>query len=167
MIEKLKNLNKTTLGVIAFIIVLLLAGYSAKSDAEENGVRVSIGKTIVNSELKVGELSYEYNDWEFSAALVEDGKTKNGFQEQVEIYTVSYLTKPGWGVYGIEPYVRIGASKNSGSKLIGPTNFRLGLGIDFQNVWRVEFNHHSSAGIHNPNTGLDYVTLTYKIPPLF
>src|SRR5690554_2898570 len=159
--------NKTALGVITFIVVLILAGYSARSEAD-NGARIGVGKTLINSHLKVGEIGYEYNDWEISAAILEDGKTKNGIQsETMQIYSVSYLTKPKWGVYGVDPYFRLGVSYNDGSKLIGNSNFRLGVGLDFHDVWRVEFSHHSSAGIHNPNTGLDYITLTYKIPPMF
>lgn len=162
-----KKFNKTALGVVAFVIILLAAGYSAKSDADENGPRISIGKTVINSHLKVGELSYEYNNWEASATLMEAGGTKNGSQEQLEMYTASYLTKPNWGVYGFDPYFRLGFSYNTGSKLVGDTNYRLGVGMDFHDVFRVEFSHHSSAGIHNPNTGIDYVTISYKIPPLF
>lgn len=159
--------NKTALGVIAFIVVLILAGYSARSEAD-NGARIGVGKTLINSHLKVGEIGYEYNDWEFSATILEEGQTKNGFQsDNMHIYSASYLTKPKWGVYGVDPYFRLGVSYNDGSKLIGNSNFRLGVGLDFHDVWRVEFSHHSSAGIHNPNTGLDYITLTYKIPPMF
>lgn len=161
------KLNKTVLGVVAFIILLLFTGYSAKSESAENGARVSIGKTFINSTMKVGEIGYEYNNWEFSALLMEEGDTKNGFQDQLEIYSVSYLTKPQWGVYGVDPYFRLGISYNSGSELVGKSNFRLGIGADFHNVWRIEFSHHSSAGIHQTNTGIDMVTLTYKIPPLF
>lgn len=159
--------NKTVLGVIAFIVVLILAGYSARSEAD-NGVRIGVGKTVINSHLKVGEIGYEYNGWELNVAILEDGQTVNGLQsENMKIYSISYLTKPKWGVYGIDPYFRLGVSYNDGSKLIGNSNFRLGVGLDFHDVWRVEFSHHSSAGIHTPNTGLDYITLTYKIPPAF
>lgn len=159
--------NKTFFGVVTFILVLLAAGYSANSSADENGPRISIGKTFVNSYLKVGEVSYEYNNWEASAALMQAGGTKNGPQEQLEIYSLSYLTKPYWGAFGIDPYFRLGVSKNSGSALVGDTNFRLGVGADFHDVWRIEFSHHSSAGIHDTNTGIDYITISYKIPTLF
>lgn len=158
--------NKTFLGVLTFIVLLLFAGYSAQSNAGD-GARISVGKSVINSQLKVGEIGYEYSDWEFSASLLEEGSTKNGFQEQLEIYSVSYLTKPNWGYKGVDPYFRLGVSYNSGSELVGKSNFRLGIGADFHNVWRVEFHHLSSAGIHQTNTGIDYITITYKIPPLF
>ena len=126
-----------------------------------------MAKTLVNSHLKVGEIGYEYNDWEVSASLIEAGDTKRGYNDQVEVYSLSYLTKPNWGYKGVDPFFRLGVSYNHDSNLVGNTNFRLGIGVNFHKVWRVEFNHHSSAGIHHPNTGVDYVTITYKIPPMF
>jgi hypothetical protein len=57
----------------------------------------------------------------------------------------------------------MGLSYNDGSKLVGRTNFRLGLGLDFNEVLRVEYVHHSSADIHNPNRGIDYIMLNYTV----
>ena len=36
--------NKTAIGVVAFIIILILAGYSARSEASDNGARIGVGK---------------------------------------------------------------------------------------------------------------------------
>lgn len=157
------NINKTAIGVFIFICLLIFAGYSAKIEAEEK-FYIGVGKSVINSHGKVGEIGYEINDWEFQATLVEAGDTKNGFQDQLEIYSISYLTKPHWGYKGVDPYVRLGVSYNSGSNLVGDSNFRLGLGLTFHDVWRVEYSHHSSAGIHQTNTGIDYTSLTYTMP---
>jgi len=154
--------NKTALGVGGFIILLIAAGYAANSRADT--VHIGIGKTVINSHLKTAEVAYNREGWEASAALTEAGRTKNGRQDQLQVYSLSYITTPGWGAKGIEPYMRIGASYNSGSNLVGRTNYRLGVGVDFSSVFRVEFVHHSSAGIHEPNTGLDYVALSYTVP---
>lgn len=159
--------NKTVLGVLVFVILLIAAGYSAKVSSEENGARVSLGTTIINSTLQVGEIGYEHNNWEASAALMKGGDTVHGDQDQLEIYSVSYLTKPNWGYKGVNPYFRLGVSYNSGSTLVGDSNYRLGFGLDFHNVWRAEFSHYSSAGIHDINRGIDMLTLTYKIQPPF
>lgn len=154
-------MNKTAIAVAAFIVLLIVAGYARGED----GTRISLGTTVINSHLKTGEIGYEWNSWEASATLLEAGDTKNGHQDQLAIGSLSYLTRPqGWDVWGVQPFLRLGVSYNNGSQLIGRTNYRLGLGLDFHDVWRVEFTHHSSAGIHDPNTGLDYVTLTYKAP---
>jgi hypothetical protein len=154
------KLKKVTFIVVLFVIVLISIGYVRADD----GVRIGIGKSVINSHLKTAEIGYEWNSWEASATLTEAGKTKNGRQDQLKIYSVSYLTRiaaaPAWAT----PFLRLGVSYNTGSNLIGPTNFRLGVGVDFSDVWRLEYVHHSSAGIHRPNTGFDYPMITYKAP---
>ena len=149
--------NKTALAVGLFIILLLAAGY-ARSE-----VRIGLGHSFASSELVVGEIAYEYSDWEISATKMEAGKTRNGYQDTMEIYSVSYLTRP-FNYAPANPFLRLGVSQNTGSPLVGRTNFRLGLGVDFSDVWRLEYAHHSSAGIHNPNTGIDYVVMSYTMP---
>jgi hypothetical protein len=153
-------MKKTAILVAVFIVALIVAGYVRADD----GARIGLGKSIINSDLKTAEIGYEWNSWEASATLSEAGKTKNGFQDQVETYSVSYLTRIAAAPVWATPFLRLGVSYNSGSNLVGPTNFRLGVGVDFSDVWRVEYVHHSSAGIHRPNTGIDYVMLTYKMP---
>ena len=157
------KLNKTFLGVIAFIVALIFAAYSSRSEAEEY-MHIGLGNSLINSHLKTGEIGYEINNWEFQATLMEEGETKNGFQEQLELYSVSYLTKPNWSYKGIDPYFRLGISGNSGSQLVGDSNFRLGVGLNFHKTFRLEWSHHSSAGIHPVNSGIDYVTLSYQTP---
>lgn len=158
------GIKKTVIGVIAFILVLIAAGYSAQSNAEQSAY-IGVGKTVINSHLKVGTVGYTWNGWEASARLLEDGDTKNGRQDQVALYSVSYLTEPGWGYRGVEPYFRLGLGHNSGSNLVGPTNYSLGVGLNFHRVFRLEFVHDSSAGIHPTNTGIDQAVLTYTFQP--
>jgi hypothetical protein len=153
-------MKKVSIIIAVFIILLISIGYVRADD----GARIGLGKSIINSDLKTAEIGYEWNSWEASATLSEAGKTKNGFQDQVETYSVSYLTRIAVAPVWAPPCRRVGVSSNSGSNLVGPTNFRLGVGVDFSDVWRVEYVHHSSAGIHRPNTGVDYVMLTYKMP---
>lgn len=154
-------MKKTAIIVVTFVVLLLIAGYVRAED----GARISIGQSVINSDLKTGEIGYEWNGWEANAALVEAGRTKNGHQGTLAVYSVGYLTRPAplQNPYA-SPFLRLGVSYNDGSALIGRTNFRLGVGLDFADVWRLEFSHHSSSGIHDPNTGLDYVTITYKAP---
>ena len=155
-------MNKTKLGVAAFVVILIAAGYAVTARADT--VQVGLGKSILNSSATVGEIGYERKGWEVQATLMGAGDTKNGQQDRLSIYSVSYITEPGWGYKGVEPYVRLGISHNTGSTLIGSSNFRLGLGVEFSKVFRLEYVHHSSAGIHDPNTGLDYVALSYVMP---
>jgi len=154
-------MKKTAIVVLIFIILLVWAGYSRADD----GFRFSIGQSVINSDLKTGELGYEVNNWEFNATLMEAGDTKNGHQGQLTIYSTSYLTRhEAFRTSWAQPFLRLGVSYNDGSELVGRTNFRLGVGVDFSDVWRLEYSHHSSAGIHQTNTGVDYVTGTYKVP---
>lgn len=53
-------MNKTIFAVILFIILLITAGYSRAED----GVRIGVGKSFINSNVTVGELGVEYNSWE-------------------------------------------------------------------------------------------------------
>ena len=155
-------MNKTKLGVAAFVVILIAAGYAASARADT--VQIGLGKSILNSSATVGEIGYERKGWEVQASLMGESDTKGGWQDQMSIYSVSYITRPGWGYKGVEPYVRLGISHNTGSTLIGSSNFRLGLGVEFSKVFRLEYVHHSSAGVHDPNTGLDYVALSYMMP---
>jgi hypothetical protein len=152
-------MNKTRIAVAAFVVILIAAGYAATARADT--VNIGLGKSILNSSATVGEIGYERNGWEVQATLMGAGDTKNGQQDQLSIYSVSYITEPGWGYKGVEPYLRLGVSHNTGSELVGANNFRLGIGVNFNKVFRLEYVHHSSAGIYKNNTGIDYVMLNY------
>jgi len=156
-------MKKTAYLVVAFIIILVLAGYSVKANAESYAT-LGIGTTVINSTLKTAEVGFNYNRWELQGTLIEKGSTKNGAQDYLKLASVSYLVEPSWGHKGIDPYFRLGLSYNPESNLVGNSNFKLGIGVDFNEVFRVEYTHHSSAGIHSPNTGIDYVTIVYRLP---
>ncbi|MBG23759.1 MAG: hypothetical protein CMF22_10590 [Idiomarinaceae bacterium] len=163
----MRKISKTAIGVGVFVALLIAAGYSMKANATENQFHIGVGKTVINSHLKVGEVGYIHNNWDFEVSLMEAGDTKRGYQDNEVMYSVSYITEPSWGIYGIDPYFKLGVSANSGHTLVGDTNFRLGVGLDFHDVWRIEYVHHSSAGIHDPNTGVDYVKIDYLIDPFW
>ena len=63
-----------------FTILLLAAGYSRAED----GVRIGVGKSFINSDVTIGELGVEYNDWELTATQFGQGWTKRGEQEAEE-----------------------------------------------------------------------------------
>lgn len=149
----------TVFFVVVFIMLLLLAAYSARA---EDGARISLGHTVVNSHMTVGELSYEHKNWEFAVAQIGKGDTRNGAQNVVPAYSMSYLTRPHWRFLGGKNYYRLGVAHVDGSPLIGNTNFRLGIGLEYK-VFQIEYFHYSSAGIHRPNTGIDGVQLRFKM----
>lgn len=153
------KIKPTMVAVIVFIVVLVFAAYNARA---EDGARISLGYTAANSTLPIGEIGYEYKGWEVAASLIGVGDTKNGEQKEVPVYSLSYITRPNWSFLGGRNYYRLGVSYVNGSPLVGDTNFRLGVGLEYK-VFQVEYFHYSSAGIHQPNTGIDGIQLRFKI----
>ena len=160
-------MNWTRVLVALFIITLLFATYSAYgsegSPETNNGARVSLGYSLINSELPFGEIGYEYNNWEVAASAYGEGKTKNGRQDVAYIYSLSHVVRPDWYVFNARNYYRIGVAYVDDSPLVGDTNFRLGIGMEWK-LFAVEYFHYSSAGIHDVNTGIDGIQLRLKVP---
>lgn len=85
-------MKKTVYAVIAFIIVLILAGYSAKSNANDDYYfQIGIGQSVVNSSFKTGEVGFHAKNWELQATLQESGTARGRKQDLVDISTL-YLT---------------------------------------------------------------------------
>ena len=144
----------THLLVALFIGVLLLASYSARAS---DGAYITLGHTVFNSSVTNAELSYRHSDWEFGVGQFgAENSTRNGPQDVHGYASISRLVYPGWRVAGGENYYRLGAAYVDDSPLVGNTNYRLGIGIDW-GVFQVEFAHFSSAGMHPVNSGIDSV----------
>lgn len=151
------KIKPTMIAVIIFIIVLLFAASSAMAGQ----FRVALGYTVANSTLPYGEVGYELdNGVEFTAAEMAAGSTARGDQHEVQTVSVSKVVRPDWKFLGATNYYRIGVSYVNGSPLVGDTNFRLGIGLEWRIV-QLEYFHFSSAGIHQPNTGIDGVQLRF------
>lgn len=152
----------THVGVVAFIVLLLLAAVSANNARAEDGARIALGYSLINSEVPVGEVGYEYRGWEVAASLFGEGSTKRGRQDLVPVYSLSYLTRPDWWFLGGRNYYRIGVAYVDGSPIVGHANFRLGVGMEWS-VVQVEYFHYSSAGINEINSGIDGIQVRYLI----
>lgn len=147
------------MGILAFIIVLLFAA----DDAWGGNATIALGRTAFNSDSTFAEIGYETRDWEFNVGLIGAGQTKDGWQSTVLTYGVSKIVRPNWCFLGGCNYYRIGIAAVHGSPLVGPVNFRLGIGIDW-GVFRVEVGHISSADLFETNTGIDVPMLKLEIP---
>ena len=156
------KINKTATLVVAFIVVLIFAVYSANSEAE-NSPRIALGYSVGNSQLPWGELGYEYNNWEVAVAQWGEGTTDKGSQDTVEVVSLSHVVRPHWNFLYGRNYYRIGVAHVNDSVLVGDTNFRLGIGLEWEHV-QLEYFHYSSAGIHDTNTGIDGIQLRLKLP---
>lgn len=152
------KLSKTVYAVLAFIVLLVLATYSAHGaePPSYDGPRIALGHSALNSKVTVGEVSYELRSWEFAATQLGEGWTKRGEQQEVGIFSLSRVVRPSWFFLGGRNYYRIGTAWVKGSPLVGDTNYRLGIGLEYKLI-SFEYFHYSSAGIHRPNTGIDGV----------
>ena len=154
------KLNYTFAAVALFVVLLIAAASNANG---EDGARIALGHTAANSELPMGEIGYEHRGWELAASQIGEGDTKRGEQDTVPIYSLSHVVRPSWRFLGATNYYRIGVAYVDGSPLVGDTNFRLGIGLEWK-VMQLEYFHYSSAGIHETNTGIDGVQLRLLIP---
>lgn len=147
------KIKKTAIAVVIFLIVLLLAMCNEAN--AEDGARVVLGKTMVNSSHTYGEFGYEYKSWEVTIGQIgqED--------DPAEVFTLSRIVRPDWKLFGATNYYRLGFAYVDDSPLIGDTNFRLGFGLEWELV-QLEYFHYSSAGLHDPNTGVDGIQFRVK-----
>lgn len=155
--EWLKH-NLTKVAVALFLAVLLCAVAAERALA---GPVLSLGRTVLNSENTFGEIGYQFGDrhqWEASASLIGQGWTKRGDIVKNEVFSLSRVVRPEWRFLGASNYYRIGVAKVNGSPLVGVPNYRLGVGLDW-GVVAVEYVHYSSAGINDPNSGIDGIQL--------
>lgn len=152
-------MNYTKTAVAIFIVLLIAAGFAAKSRADGF---IALGYTVFNMHETTGEIGWSNNDIELGLGIVGSGDTKKGQQNYVYTASISKIVRPEWKILGGKNYYRIGASYVHDSVLVGDANFRLGIGLDYD-VFQIEYVHFSSAGIHDTNTGIDMIQLRYSM----
>ena len=151
------KIKPTTIAVVIFAVLLVLAAFNASAQ----GFRTSLGYTVANSTTPWGEVSYEFpSGWELAGSVSGAGDTRRGPQGEVSTVSWSRVVRPDWWLLGGRNYYRLGVAYVDGSPLVGNTNFRLGIGLEFK-VFQIEYFHYSSAGIHQPNTGIDGIQLRF------
>ncbi|WP_189470937.1 acyloxyacyl hydrolase [Litchfieldella qijiaojingensis] len=135
----------------------------ADSAGSEDGARISLGHTLIQSSVPMVELGYEYRSWEVAFSYLDRGHTSNGRQRSsVRIYSASRLFRPGWNFLRGQNYYRLGLSYVDDSPLVGGFNFRLGVGLDYGR-FSIEYFHYSSAMINDVNSGIDGLQLRFKL----
>lgn len=166
ILDRLRAIKPTAWAVLAFIVAIILGVLSAinayAEPVDHTGFRVALGRTVVNSSAAFGEFGYEFpSGWELTGTAMGATDTKRGQQGEVQAMSFSRLVRPDWHLAGANVYLRLGVAYVDGAELIGDTNFRLGLGLEWQRVLQIEYVHWSSAGIHQPNTGIDGIQLRF------
>ncbi|MBN50020.1 MAG: hypothetical protein CMN85_10800 [Spongiibacteraceae bacterium] len=154
-------MKKTAIAVGLFVLTIIAALYSMNSEAQP---RVALGTTFNKSSLTYGEVSYEWRSWEAALGRVGEGRTDQGNQSVVDVYSVSYLVRPAWCVGNFCSYFRLGVARVDTSPLVGSSNYRTGIGIEHRHI-AIEYFHISSAGIHSNNTGIDGIALRIYLSP--
>ena len=112
------KIKKTAVAVVIFLIVLLLAFCSERANAED-GARIALGKTLINSSHTYGEFGYEFNSWEVTVGQIGQP------EDPAEVYTLSRIIRPSWRFLGATNYYRLGFAYVDDSPLIGDTNYAL------------------------------------------
>lgn len=161
--KELIKKHMTKIAVVTFLIFALWGMAALRASAEPI---VALGYTTFNSSATTGEFAYRLPDsqWEIGALAFGQGDTNRGDQDVHYGASVTYLVDPPkWPVY-----FRIGAAYiEQENPLVGDTNYRLGIGREFfDGLFALEMVHFSSAGIHNPNTGVDAIQLRVPLPSL-
>lgn len=156
--KRLSKVTTTQWGVLAFIVVLILAlGASNKAKADE--VYFNLSHSTFGSEFTIPSVGYRFDsNWDIGLGFFGDGETRKGPHSRSPWAAVSYIVDPNWHGY----FMRIGVAYTPDINLVGDANFRLGIGWDF-GVWEVEAQHFSSAGTSKRNTGVDGLGLTAKV----
>jgi len=148
-----------TKGAVAlFLAVVLWALLAERASA---GPVLSLGHTLLNSDNTVGEVGWQFGEraqWELAAGAIGQGHTDRGHIERNWVYSLSRRVQPGWSILGAQNYYRLGVAYVDGSPLVGDINYRLGVGLRWE-VVALEYFHYSSAGINDPNTGIDGIQL--------
>lgn len=144
------------LWIITMVLISIYPSYSKADTSFYSGYY----RTIVNLDSQGTEIGFRHNNWDLQLAKTERGRIRHGSkQDSTKIYSLSYLFQseelPIFGRLGV-------AYTPNQEKLIGNSNFRLGVGIRPLENLEFEYTHYSSAGIHDPNTGLDMLMVRFK-----
>lgn len=156
ILDRIRAIKPTAWAVMAFIVTLILGVLSAIEAHAEPGFRFALGRTVANSSATMGEFGYEFRGgYELTGSAIGASDTTQGRQGEVQALSFSRLVRPDWHLASANIYMRLGVAYVDGAALIGDTNFRLGVGLEWSRVVQIEYVHWSSAGIHQPNTGID------------
>jgi opacity protein-like surface antigen len=151
-------------GVASFLAVM---GWSTFNDqpVDVNSAFVGVGVTqgrVTEPLLLVG---YERNGWQ--AEYSEQGNhsaNNNDRGTTTQVFSVTRVFRPSVPANNWQPYTGIGVAYVRNSFFVGPSNTRLRLGLEYRGTFAIEWSHVSSAGVHRPNTGLDYVQARFNVP---
>jgi hypothetical protein len=155
------KINKTALGVIAFIVGLILAAAASREAKAESQMHIELGRTTFNQHLTTGGVGVRFNrEWDAQVRILGEGQTKKGYQDAAFNYSISRVFNPGWRVGRANIKMRIGVVYSPDVLLVGDFNYRLGVICNFyEDLFEIEIGHDSSADTFETNTGVDAIFL--------
>lgn len=156
--QKFNELGRKKIAYVVVVIVALSAIFLAMSSSAKADGYLNLGYGLFNQHTTTGEISYRFdNDIELSAGLIGEGGTQNGFAETTEYYSATKFIGTNIRVFGCSNFYRLGIAHVADHPLVGPTNFRIGAGLQC-GIVKFEYAHMSSADIYDNNTGIDFIT---------
>jgi len=151
----IKKVNKTVAGVIITLSIMWLAWISAeKAEAQ---VYVELAKTVLNSDMTMHGIGYTQKNIGAAIEWTGSGETKRGKQGVEPMISVYYVTDPKWRILFGDFKTVIGYAYTPNQKLVGQSNFRLEFKLRYKGGIEFFARHYSSAGLWNPNTGIDSI----------
>lgn len=160
------KIRYTVLLVILFAILFVIG---LKAEAAEHEMHVGVGVGVANVETDVGhqQIGYRYDGRWYAEALrtgggeTDDGATlEDNWRWSVGRYVHFRRDR------AVDPFLRLGAAywRRAPSALVGDRlTFDMAAGVELYDVVRVSWQHNSTAGRSEPNTGYDLVVLTLRL----
>lgn len=141
-----------TLSAIIFSVIASTANAAEFS--------ISAGQSVRYSDALQAEVSVRHGSWDASLGRIYGRNFRGMDMPSTTYFSVSRLfDREDGGVF-----YRLGVAKTPGQdQMIGPYNFRLGLGYATLSGWEIEYTHLSSARIYVPNWGFDAIQIRKPI----
>lgn len=141
-----------------YILIWVVAVVLSIPTQSEPLVQLSLGHGIRHQQNSVSEIFLTVDNWSVSMAGISKGETENGYQDFNNIFSVTKKQTWFWGDE-FTMYTRVGVSTVEGSNLVGPWNYRSGVGAKYKAA-SIEYHHISSASLYRTNQGIDWISFS-------
>lgn len=154
----MKFKTKATSGIVLVLAFLALFIWGRNAESAELGLGVGYG---INHTAKaaVQEITISTDDYRWYGQVIRIGG--DGVLDDNWRYSAGY--RLFWRRdENVKPFLRLGAAyfDHAPVQLVSDhLTFDMGLGLRWKDIIELEYNHNSTAGRSDKNTGIDFVTL--------
>lgn len=147
--------SKLTMVILLFFLFGMIVSQNAHSEVK---TYIEYGRSIINSHNGHGGVGFVSNKtgWDIGVSILGQGETQRGTQEPAYVYSISKIFPSKYVKF------RLGIARSKDVRLIGDTNYKLGIIFLSNEHGEFELTHLSSGGIFDPNTGYDAVVFRLK-----